>query len=316
MMDILRQMPTAGLAVIISILVLFLLALIMLFVTYGKYRSIIRSVSLTNPEPGNKIAAAVKKEYAKVYLEFGENTNTPAIISGLFTARLHRSLTAERFMNAAVSTFVTLGLFGTFLGLSMSVSSLTELISLSSAEEWLSILNSVGGGLVSALSGMGLAFYTSLTGVVCAILFTILRTVFNPQAQRESLENRLELWLDHTVAPTLETEYASDDAARLLKLSADIKSYTKTVQSTLLAATDKMEQTMKFATEGLGKMVEYSKEPIGAFYDTVKTFCENTRDMSEITYELRGTVERMDIAARDLGNRLKETGRAVGGDRR
>ena len=56
-------------------------------------------------------------------------------------SRLGGLLLCERYLNNAVSLFVTLGLFGTFLGLSMSVSSLTELISLSNTSEGLSLLD-------------------------------------------------------------------------------------------------------------------------------------------------------------------------------
>lgn len=313
MLNILKELPTVGLVVILIILFLFLVGILLLFLTYGKYRRLSRRISLRDETPRCALAADLKKEYARVYSEFGETTNTPAIIAGLFSNKLGGSLLAERFMNSAVSSFVTLGLFGTFLGLSLSVSSLTDLISMSGSEEWLSIMNSVGGGLVSALSGMGVAFYTSLVGVVCAILFTLLRTVFNPQAQREALENRLELWLDHTVAPSLETEYASDDAARLLKLSSDLRAYTKTVQGTLLSASEKIEASLAAVSQGMEKMLEGTKEPLGAFYNTVKAFSESTHEFSEITYELGSTVERMDVASRELGSRLKESSRTLSG---
>lgn len=313
MINILRELPTAGLVVILIILFLFVVGVVLLFATYRRYRKLLRKINLHDDSPHGSLAAEVKKEYARVYFEFGENTNTPAIITGLFGNELGGSLLAERFMNSAVSSFVTLGLFGTFLGLSLSVSSLTDLISLSGSEEWLSIMNSVGGGLVSALSGMGVAFYTSLVGVVCAILFTLLRTIFNPQAQREALENRLELWLDHTVAPNLDTEYASSDSARLLKLSSDLRAYTKTVQSTLQTASESMAENLTAASNSLTGMLRDSKEPLSTFYETVKNFSDSTREFSEITYELRSTVERMDVAARDLGSRLKESSKNLSG---
>ena len=79
--------------------------------------------------------------------------NTPAIITDVVSSRLSGLLLAERFLNNAVSLFVTLGLFGTFLGLSMSVTSLTELIGVSNSSEWLSVMDTVGGGLLSALFG-------------------------------------------------------------------------------------------------------------------------------------------------------------------
>ena len=306
-MSLFKELPAAGGIVIAVIVILFFAAVIMLFATYARYRALTRSVNLRSAETNDRLLADLKNEFSAAYRDYGESTNTPAIINNVFTARLGGGLLAERFMNAAVSAFVTLGLFGTFLGLSLSVSSLTDLISLSSTEEWLSILNSVGGGLVSALSGMGVAFYTSLVGVACAILFTLLRTVFNPQAEREKLETLLELWLDHTVAPTLKTEYAADDTARLMQLRDDIRSYTEAIRTALNDCTARMDRTLRDTTDSLGQMIEYSKEPLTVFYDTVNTFGQNVRDFSEINYDLRGSVERMDITVRDLTSALRKS---------
>lgn len=315
-MSLFKELPAAGGIVIAVIIALFFIAVIMLFATYARYRALSRSVNLRSAETDNRLLDEVKDEYAAAYRDYGENTNTPAIIGNLFSARLSGSLLAERFMNAAVSAFVTLGLFGTFLGLSLSVSSLTELISLSGTEEWLNILNSVGGGLVSALSGMGVAFYTSLVGVACGILFTLLRTVFNPQAEREKLETLIELWLDHTVSPTLSTTYAADDAERLIKLSNDIRSYAETVRVSLNAATTAMDKTLRDTTSALGQMIEYSKEPLTVFYDTVNTFGQNVRDFSEINYDLRGSIERMDVTVRDFSSAVRKSAAHVEAERK
>ena len=40
-------------------------------------------------------------------------------------------------------------------------------------------------------SGMGVAFYTSLVGVGCSIVLTLLRSIFSPQSEREKLETEL-----------------------------------------------------------------------------------------------------------------------------
>lgn len=315
-MSLFKELPAAGGIVIAVIVALFFIAVIMLFTTYARYRNLSRHVDLRSAVPNDRLLSELKDEYAAAYRDYGENTNTPAIIGNLFSARLANGLLAERFMNAAVSAFVTLGLFGTFLGLSLSVSSLTDLISLSSTEEWLSILNSVGGGLVSALSGMGVAFYTSLVGVACAILFTLLRTVFNPQAEREKLETLIELWLDHTVSPTLQTTYAADDTERLLQLTNDLRAYTETVRSAINGATAAMDKTLRETTDSLGQMIEYSKEPLTVFYDTVNTFGQNVRDFSEINYDLRGSIERMDVTVRDLSSALRRSAAHAEADRK
>ena len=167
-MGALRTMPVTGMLVIAVIAILFILAVILLFYVRIRYRFLEGKARGNDPEVRG-FRSAVLKEYTAAYKQYGQDVNTPAIIADVVGSRLSGLLLCERFLNNAVSLFVTLGLFGTFLGLSMSVSSLTELIGLSNTSEWLSVLDSVGGGLMSALSGMGVAFYTSLFGAGCSI---------------------------------------------------------------------------------------------------------------------------------------------------
>lgn len=306
----LENLAPAGAIVIAVILILFVLAVIMLIATYLRYRLLQRDMGAAD---GGRSAfsASLKEDFCLAYRRYGQGTNTPAIINNAVATRLGKTLFCERFMNNAVSLFVTLGLFGTFLGLALSVSSLTQLISLSSSEEWLSILDSVGGGLVSALSGMGVAFYTSLVGVACSIVFTLLRAAFNPQAQREQLETAAELWLDHVVAPQETTDVAFDDESRLLQLKDELRLHAAAVEQTLNNCTLQMEQVLNATTKSLGDMITYSKEPLSVFYNTVSTFNENVRDFSEFNYDLRGNIERMDVAFRDLGTTLNKTNRTM-----
>ena len=102
---------------------------------------------------------------------------------------------------------------------------------------------------MSALSGMGVAFYTSLFGAGCSILLTILRTLLSPQA-------------------------ASNTYARAIN-----------------------EQ----------------KEHLKHFDESLEKFNSGVHDFSEVDYNLRGSVERMDLAVRDLASTLREINRRIGG---
>lgn len=298
-MNSLSNMPLAGIAVIIAIIILFVLALILLFHTYLRYKRIAKMVSgPLNRE--NPFLRGTVNQFAEAYEKYGQETNTPAIISDSISSRLSGLLLCERFIGNAVSLFVTLGLFGTFLGLSLSVSSLTELIGYSNTSEWLSVLDSVGGGLMSALSGMGVAFYTSLVGVACSIILTILRSVFNPQAQREKLETRLELWLDHTISPSLHTSAAKDDVELVHQMI-----------DALDKASGEMEKSMKNTTDSLRRTMEASKVPLEAFNKTVSDFNNGVRDFSEFNYNLRGTVERMDVSVREVVEGMRAVSREI-----
>ena len=293
------NMPVAGLAVIALIAVLFILALLLLFLTYARYKHLASMVN-GNLNKDNSFLRFVVNDFAEAYKKYGQEVNTPAIIANGVNTKLGGMLLCERFLNNAVSLFVTLGLFGTFLGLSLSVSSLTELIGYTNTSEWLSVLDSVGGGLMSALGGMGVAFYTSLVGVACSIVLTLLRSIFSPAAEREKLEARLELWLDHNVAPSLPTDAAKDDIDLMNHL---IKTMENTAKN--------MDLTLKAATNELRVAIDASRAPIAAFNKTVDGFNSGVRDFSEFNYNLRGTVERMDVSVRDLVQGLREVSRSL-----
>ena len=294
-----KNMPVAGMIVVIAIVLLFLLSLVLLFSVYARYRRLTRMVG-GELDRDNDFLRYTVNEFAAAFKQYGEGVNTPALIANSVHMKLGGSLFCERFLSNAVSLFVTLGLFGTFMGLSLSVSSLTELISYTNTSEWLSVLDSVGGGLMSALSGMGVAFYTSLVGVACSIILTLLRSIFSPQTEREKLETAMELWLDHTVAPTLPTEGGSDDVSLVRRMVSAIN-----------GASDAMEKSMKEATDTLTATLDGEKEQLAAFNKTVGKFNDGVRDFSEFNYNLRGTVERMDVSVRDLVSAMRESTRDI-----
>ena len=291
-MENIRNMPPVSIIVIMVILALFTAAVIMLFGVCGSYRRQTRLAVFGDTVRSRMLHAALD-DYAAAYKAFGQDTNTPAIITSAIRSHMGFALFCERFLHNAVSLFVTLGLFGTFLGLSMSVSSLTELISLSNSSEWLGVLESVGGGLMSALSGMGVAFYTSLVGVACSILLTILRAIMSPESLRTALENEMELWLDHKAAPRLSTDRVKDDADLVNRMIGGLN-----------AASESMDRALKDSTSAL-------QNSLNSFNGTVASFNQGVRDFSEYDYNLRGTVERMDVAIRDLGSIIRRTGRAM-----
>ena len=178
------------------------------------------------------------------------------------------------------------------------MASLTELIGYSNTSEWLSVLDSVGGGLMSALSGMGVAFYTSLVGVACSILLTFLRVIVNPESQRQKLMTQLELWLDHSVAPTMSTVAAKDDAALVHQMIDAMHDTADAMEKTLMDTSAKLQQTL-----------DASRSHLGAFNKTVGSFNDGVRDFSEFNYNLRGTVERMDVAIRDMVSSVRQISR-------
>lgn len=315
-MSNLKNLPTAGLVVIVVILALFALAVVLLFHIAARYRLLAaKAKGDGRDEDGHGFRAALLEEFAAACKKYGPDVNTPAIISDVMGRKLSGLLLCERYLNNAVSLFVTLGLFGTFLGLSLAVVSLTELIGYSNTSEWLSVLDSVGGGLLSALSGMGVAFYTSLVGAGCSILLTILRTILNPQSAREKLETRLELWLDNEVAPTLASAMAKSDAGLVRQMIDAMAASAAEIRKSLAEASNSYAQTTSRSAASFEKSLSVCEEEVEKFNTAVATFKEGIHDFSEVDYNLRGSVERMDLAVRDLSSAMREINRRMGGNK-
>ena len=311
-MSLLKDMPTAGAVVIVVIAALFILAVALLIYVWLRYQ---RLAERTAEKDKGRFLDELKRVYAAAYEQYGQDVNTPALISDAAAAHLKGLLLCERFLNNAVSLFVTLGLFGTFLGLSLSVASLTKLIGYSNTDQWLSVLDSVGGGLMSALGGMGVAFYTSLVGAGCSIILTILRTILNPQSQREKLMTRLELWLDTEVAPTLAISAATDDASLVKRMIASLDGASKEMQNSMRASAESYAAVTKAAVDTLRLAMNETSGALDRFDAVVGKFNDGVHDFSEVDYNLRGSVERMDLAVRDLSNTLREVHRRMNGER-
>lgn len=306
----LSKLPIGGFVVIVIIAALFVLALVVLYYTCRCYRRL--AVLSANGGGNSEFHKALLDEFSAAYHKYGREVNTPAIIDDVIGRKLGSMLLCERFLSNSVSLFVTLGLFGTFLGLSMSVSSLTELLSLSNSEEWLNVLDSVGGGLMSALGGMGVAFYTSLVGAGCSILLTVLRSISSPKSEREKLETRLELWLDTEIAPSLATEAARSDSDLVNNMIRALNTTVQEIKLSLGAAALSFSDSTRSAAASLIKASENNKTALEAFDQTVDKFNEGVHDFSEVDYNLRGSVERMDLAVRDLANAMREINRRMG----
>jgi hypothetical protein len=99
------------------------------------------------------------------------------------------------------------GLLGTFLGITLNLTGISELINLS------------GGGdvnlsikLQKPLESMGIAFITSLIGLVCSSLITVNNIIFNTNIAKFNLISCLEDYLDNILQPTVEGSSRLDKA--------------------------------------------------------------------------------------------------------
>ena len=314
-MSFLRDVPFVGQYVIAVIAVLFVLSVFALFGVWIRYRNATKNINNGMHQESRFLRYLVNR-YEEAYEACGKNVNTPAVIDDAIRTKMGGALLFERFINNAVSIFVTLGLFGTFLGLSMSVLSLTSLIANSNTDEWLSILNSVGDGLMSTLKGMGVAFYTSLVGVACAIVFTILKSIWSPAAAKEAMSFKAEVWLDQIVVKSLPD--SPEDIKAEETMEEILKNMEDAVDAMRAAMEDAGEQMKASMTTAVGDFSQTVKEAntamttaVTGLHKTVSSFNNSIHGFSDFNHALQGTVERLDLAARDLGDSVNKAASVI-----
>ena len=206
----------------------------------------------------------------------GIEVNTQAIIEKNFNARIKSAIFMESCARHSVSVMIVLGLLGTFIGLTISVQSLVLLFRGYDVTE---LLSSVESGLLSALSGMSTAFTTSLFGIACSVVVTVMNVFVNPGQTRENLMTGIEEYLDNTVS------------ARLRAAAGD--------------GYEKMNEALR------GTFIEFGERIAERFDRSLTTLRDDVRGIEEVNNNLRNTIEQMDVSFVRISDALKASTRHV-----
>lgn len=199
-----------------------------------------------------------------------------ALIEHRFKQELSGALLAERFLKSAAGLLIVLGLVGTFYGLTLSIGKLVALITgdVSGITEMTASLTK---GLAGALSGMSVAFSTSLVGIVSAIVVLLIGVFFNLQERRNGIVLRLEVYLDGL--------NRGQQGARESSMGG--RSHAQ-------------------AAESIAQSVAALQETVVTFETALKSFSSNTRDFQEFNLHLKDNIQRMSLGFADLGDTLKQ----------
>ncbi len=241
----------------------------------------------------NKIVEDYKNTAQGSYSE----VNTQAIIEKNFNLRLRGLALGERFIKNTNTLMITLGLFGTFVGLTAAVG---ELAAIFKNMDMIELIQNAGieellRRLISSLQGMSVAFTTSLVGVGCSIVLTILMTIVNAQEVRENLMIHIEEYLDNSVAVVVsqdkETEYTM---------------MNNILRTTFTEFGEKIQQSLQKTVESFGEKltnvvmdVNVSSQTLDAtvekFDKSLANFAFGMKDLNEFNMNMRNNIERMDV---------------------
>jgi hypothetical protein len=158
----------------------------------------------------------------------------------------------------------------------MSIGKLATLVSGSTAGV-ADITESLTRGLTQALSGMSLAFATSLFGIASAIVMTLAGVFFNVADRRTAFTVQLEDYLDNVL------------------LAAHRQ------QGGVAVGGGALEPLVA----RFGQSVAALEAAVGQFQGALNTFAGTTRDFREFNLHLKDNIQRMSLAFGDLSETLK-----------
>ena len=207
-----------------------------LFNKTNKSDDSLRSLSVT------KMSSILLMYERSFNVEFGPNKRTNIPSSEFFSefSVLNAGKVNLRMLDAASGVLVGLGLFGTFLGLTLGIEGFDS-----------SNTENIQSSIQGLLNGMGTAFYTSLFGMGFSLLYTLV-----DKSCRNHLFRQLRIFTDK-----LDAEYYIDDIALVsLKQQQSIDGLYANLQLIIEKQTKHIIEKNESITKVLLEKLEYTNE--------------------------------------------------------
>ncbi len=307
-------------AIICAIAGIFILSSVFMFSIKGKYRKLqkdLKSAAMKKDgEFRSQVLSAIVEEYRIISMAAKGEVNTQSLVERNINSRFGGLRLGERFVKNSVSMMVVLGLMGTFYGLTLSVGRLVELLNAGGNSELLVSMESIIGGLVSSVKGMSVAFSTSLAGIGGSLLITVLGVLINVEEARQSMMVQLEDYLDNIVEQEL-LQYKESELSRIsTAIMTSFDGFSCRVEDVLRNSVLDFSDKLAKASVSIESSSKCLEDTIEKFEEALAVFNNNTRDFSEFNYNLKGNIERMDVAFLNLRECLVETARIISSNQR
>ncbi len=131
-----------------------------------------------------------------------ETVNTVALIDHVYSQEQVLFISCEQIdylCRILPNLLLAFGLLGTFIGITINLASLSQTVSATNVNDLSSLLVQIQ----EPLRGMGIAFSTSLMGILFSAFLIVINFLFNTNLAKYRLLSALEDYLDNIYRPTL-----------------------------------------------------------------------------------------------------------------
>lgn len=279
---------------IVLVIIPTILASLLRFSLYRHLRNLANKVKrlLTGDSPGiqPEIVRNLEKRFGKASKSL-EIVNTTALVDGAYSQEKFHFLGLkflceqwDYFCRVLPNLLLAFGLLGTFLGITLNLYNIAQVINQANAEDVGSLIQNLQGPLQS----MGIAFITSLFALVCSSFLTVVNLRYNTGLAKITLISSLEDYLDNIYQPSLEGYSRLDQAVNRMVdqqnefLTRFHEKVGQILESTLGRAVEQMvAENTKSQLLGM-QVYERLMEASGSLSAGASTFRESIQEITKI----------------------------------
>lgn len=220
-----------------------------------------------------------------------ENVNTIALIDGLYSQERVNfsgiSLRCEQwdyFCQTLPNLLLGFGLLGTFIGISSNLYSVSQTLDQNSED-----INNLVTQLQIPLQNMGVAFFTSLTAILCSSILIIINLRCNTNFAKALLISSLEDYLDNVFKVNIKGYSRLDEAVdRMVSQQQEfLTRFRENVQKALEASFGKAANQMVASNQNFQNNVD---SLVSRFNDITSTMAKSTDGFQEAVFTLQEQV--------------------------
>ncbi|MFO7611783.1 MAG: MotA/TolQ/ExbB proton channel family protein [Clostridia bacterium] len=298
--ELFQTIDVSGKVIVLIIVCIFAIALIVDILIKIKYRSIAKHLESRQQRRSgvfkNELLNRIVQDYKAASSSPYSDVNTQAIIEKTFMDELRIYLMGESFVKKSVGMLIVLGLLGTFIGLTISVSELVNVLlpstGASGSLDWNFILERLGG----AAEGMGAAFITSLAGISLSIILTIIFITLDCEDEKNKLMVNIEEYLDNVIAVVISKDKENEYTILNRILRDTFIDFGNKIETSLKDTVNEFGNRLTNVVMDVSLSSQTLDNTIERFDSCLVNFAGSIKDFSEFNTNLRNNIEIMDVS--------------------
>ena len=255
----------------------------------------------------NKLNQRIQENNANV-----EQINTGVIIDGVYSQEKYK-LAGKSFNCESIIDFcrilpnllLSFGLLGTFLGITINLTNLSQTITQVDINDVRSLVEQLN----KPLQGMGIAFITSLIAIACSAFLVVINTIWNAKLAKLELLSLLEDYVDNVYLTQIKSPHPMEKA--LDRLNQDFSNMLyrlgDTVEESINNAFARIEKSA-YIFQQAANTIEHSRFPEKLSSATTdlsiaqNQFSQSSLVLQKSTQSFEHSLDSMQTIARQLLN--------------